>query len=167
VHWAFVGNLEKPFALLLVEIARQRDGTIDTIEHTFFGLAVFAIDGMDSGVRKPYRDPIERQRLAFRVKAQCHRRAGAKAGEHEIIGTKTAVKAANFDRLVGNKPVPAYRDFLLEASVPGFSHNDFCIVWHVGRMFDYVKIALRPGADHIADIGGVAASTQEVVGSIK
>jgi hypothetical protein len=58
VHRAFVGNLQKPFALLLVEITCQSDGTIDTIEHPFLRLAVLAIDGMDSGVHKTHRDPI-------------------------------------------------------------------------------------------------------------
>ena len=164
MHRALVGNLDEPNALLLVEIARQRDDAIDTIDHPFLGFAVLAVDGMNPGVTKSHRDPIERHSLALGVKAQRHRRAGPKAGKHEVVWTRTAVKAADINRLVGEKSVPAGPDLLLEASGAGFLHGHSGFARQVAPDINDVEIALGPGADHVGDIGGIAAPAQEVIG---
>src|SRR6185369_506288 len=39
VHGAFVGNLQEARPLVIVELARERDDTLDPVEHAFLGLA--------------------------------------------------------------------------------------------------------------------------------
>src|SRR5689334_12844248 len=67
VDRTLVGDLDEPRALGIVEIAGERDGPVDAIEHPFFRFAALAIGGMDLGVTEPHGDLVKRQRLAFRV----------------------------------------------------------------------------------------------------
>ena len=47
MHRAFVGNLQKPRALLGSEIALKRDGPLDVIDLALLGFALGAIGGVD------------------------------------------------------------------------------------------------------------------------
>ena len=89
-----------------VEVAPQRDGALDAVDHSFLGLAGLAIGGMDSAVAELDGDALERQRLALGVEPKRHRRAGAQSGEHEIVRTRAAVEAADSGRLVRQETMP-------------------------------------------------------------
>ena len=60
--------------------------------------------------------------------------------------------------------MPAGPDLLLEASGAGFLHGHSGFARQVAPDVNDVEIALGPGADHVGDIGGIAAPAQEVIG---
>src|SRR5262249_59773427 len=118
-----------------------------------------------SGVPELDHHALERQRLALGIEAKRHCRAGAESCEQEIVGARTAVEAADLDGLIGEKPVPADRDLLLESSLPGFANDDgLRIVRRCSGGLLRVEIALGPRADDVGDVSGVAAAAYEVIG---
>src|SRR5262249_16139494 len=103
VDGTLVGDLKQAASLLGVERPAQRNGPFDAVEHAFFGLAVCAIGGVNSGMAEFDRHPLERQGLALSVEPNRHRRAGSEPRKEEIVGTWTAVETADLDRLVGEE----------------------------------------------------------------
>src|SRR5262249_57709866 len=73
----FIGDLQKPPALLRIERAGQRDGALDAVDHPFLGLAILAIGGVDSPMAKLDRHALERQRLALGIESKRHGGAGS------------------------------------------------------------------------------------------
>jgi len=55
------------------------------------------------------------------------------------------------------------RDLLLETTATRFVNNHGVgFIGQVGRDLRHVEIALGPGVDHVGDVGGVAATAQQV-----
>ena len=109
-------------------VALEADHTIDVVDLAFFGLALRAIAGVDFLMPKPDLDPLQRDLLVVGVKPHGHRRAGAERREQEIVRSRSAVEPAGLDRLIGQQPVRAGDDFLLELTPARFAHHDaaFC-----------------------------------------
>src|ERR1700730_7819330 len=93
----FVRDLQKPPALLRIERTAQRDGALDAVDHPFLGLAILAIGGVDSPMAKLDRHPLERQGLAPGIESKRHGRGGSQPRQHQGVGTRTAVEAAEAD----------------------------------------------------------------------
>src|SRR5579871_864499 len=123
VHRAFVGDLQQPCALLGIEVAIERDGALDVVDHAFLGLTGGAIGGVDAAVPQAHRGLLERQLLALGIKAQRHRRAGAEPGEQKIVRAWAAIHAADRYRLIGEQPMAADNDLLLKFAAPRFAHQ--------------------------------------------
>src|SRR5262245_59923959 len=166
VHSAFVGDFHQPLALRRIEIAGERDGALDAVDHPLLGLAVRAILGVDLGVAQLDRHLIERQRLALGVETKRHRGAGPQAREEEVVGTRAAVETTHVARLVGEEPMRADRDLLLKAPLPGLAYDHVAgLRRRLGRALRRVEIAARPGVDDIGDVSGVAALAQQMIGA--
>ena len=162
----FIGDLQKPPALLRIERAGQCDGALDAVDHPFLGLAILAIGGVDAPMAKLDRHPLERQRLALGIESKRHGGAGSEPREHQVVGTRTAVEAADVDRLVGQEAMRANRDRLLEAALTGFANDDRVgIVRRLRGELRHVEIALGPGVNDVGDVGRVAAAAQQVIGA--
>jgi len=65
MHGAFVAHFHQPRALTYVEIAFERNHTLDMVDQALLGLALGAIDGVDPIV--PEADFDARQRPFFPV----------------------------------------------------------------------------------------------------
>src|SRR5262249_25571496 len=91
----FVRDLQKPPALLRIEGAVERDGALDAIDLPFLGPATLTTGGVDSPVAKLDCPPLERQRLALGIESKRHGRAGSEPRQHQVVGTRTAVEAAD------------------------------------------------------------------------
>ena len=73
MHRATIRNFEQALALLIVEVANQRNPARNTFD------AVIAIDtvlGVHPLMQQPYLHILERQLFAIRIHAQGHRGAG-------------------------------------------------------------------------------------------
>src|SRR5215207_3008707 len=85
---------------------------------------------MNAGMAQSDGYAVERQSFVLRVQAQCHGRASAEPRQQEVVWPGAAIEAADCDRLVSKKPVPAGSYLLLE--------NNFSDVWQLqkcGRRF--------------------------------
>jgi hypothetical protein len=60
VHRTFVGDFEKPLAILGAEITFERDHALDTLDHALLGFAFGAIGGVNAAVAEPHRGARQR-----------------------------------------------------------------------------------------------------------
>ena len=64
------------------------------------------------------------------------------------------------------KAMDPCRDFLLEAALTRLAHHHAAGIVHRVRCgIRHLEIAFRPGADHVGDVGRIAAAAQEMVGA--
>ena len=115
MHRTLLRDLEEPAALLVAQRTAEDQLPLDLIELAFLRLAVRAVGGMDARVAETDGDAVERPLLASRVQRDGYGRSGAERGQQVVVRAGAGVGAARIDRLVGNEPVPADEDLLLQA----------------------------------------------------
>ncbi len=133
-----------------VERAVQLDRALDPVEHPGLGFAVGAILGVNLGVAEPHHHALQGPLLAFGVKPQRHRGAGAQRHQKQLIGIGAGVLAARRRRLIGGETMAAIEQDLAKPPCSGLRHHD--------RTRDHGRIQHR-GHDitPIADEGRIVA----------
>ena len=85
MHRTFVGDFQKPLAILSTEIAFERDDALDAVKHAVFGFAFAAISRVDAAVAEPHSGSLERKLFAVGVEPHRHRGAGAEGRQEKIV----------------------------------------------------------------------------------
>ncbi len=125
---AVIDDLEQPGMLRGVEWAREDHGFPDLVDPGVAPrLAVGAVPGMDLPVAQAHRHALEWPALALGAEPCRHGRAGAQAGQQEVVGAGARAQTAYGFRLVREQRVTADRDPLLKAAAPGLldEHRSF------------------------------------------
>jgi len=112
VNGTFIRDLEEFLLLFFVEISRQMNLALDSIDLAFLRFAVPAIRRVNLRVAKIHRHTLERPLLRPRVPRDGHRRAGTQGGEKQIIGRRPGIFPADFDWLVRAEPMRTDNDLL-------------------------------------------------------
>lgn len=169
MHWAFLGDLHQPRPLFGIEIAFECDQALDAVEHSLFGFARGAIGAMNFAVMQADRCLLKRQLLAFGIKPQRHRRAGAEPREEQIVWVGTGVHTADRGWLVGEGTMSAGDHFLLEFAASRFAHDNAAGIHVVGEpgVDCHLAVTLNPGADDVRHRGGIARTAEQMIGASK
>jgi hypothetical protein len=167
VHRTFVGDLDDPLVLIGVERPLQADQNIDLVQHALLGLALRAIFRMDLAVGERHGGALQRERLSIGVEPHGHGFAGPERHQQKIVRSWPGISATHGDRLVGEQPMWAAHNRVLELAVAGLLHDDLARrLAGVGGLLRHRRfyVAADPGGDHIGNVGGVAPLAQKMVG---
>lgn len=112
---AFVCNLQQLGALFVRQRAGQMNVAFDSIEQSFPGFALGAIDGVNFRVPQMDCHFLERPCFAASVYRHGHRSTCAQSGEQKIVRRRPRVRAAGGRRFVRMETVRAGVNFLRES----------------------------------------------------
>jgi hypothetical protein len=94
MNGAFLGNLEQPSPLPLVQRSDQLEAQLDPIEHRIYVFAISAILSVNPLVSQPHDDLFERPFPPRGVHFDSHRRATAERHQQQFVGAGSGVSAS-------------------------------------------------------------------------
>jgi hypothetical protein len=116
VDRTFICDLEQLRSLFRRQFASKVNIPLDAIQHSLFGFALGAIQGVDLRVPQIDRKFLERPCFPASVHPNRNRSAGPQSGKEKIIGRRSGVRATHRQRLIGNHPMLAGKYFLRKPS---------------------------------------------------
>jgi hypothetical protein len=105
MHGTALGDLRKPYALVVCQRPRDLERALDLIETYWPILALLLVGRMRAAMVEPHDHALERPLLSVGVHAERDRRASAEGGEDEIVRRGSLVGAAGFERFVRDERV--------------------------------------------------------------
>nr|WP_231716284.1 hypothetical protein [Desulfosarcina alkanivorans] len=112
MHPTATGDLQKPAALIGVQVADQFDRPINGIKLSQCGFSIRELHRVRSVVAELDADILQGDPFSLRIHAKCDRRSRTQCGQQERIGTRAPVGTAEFFRPVGSQRMPASLDHL-------------------------------------------------------
>ena len=167
MHRAFVGDVQEARPLLVIDFAFDRQPALDAVEAPALGLAVRTVLGVDLVVGQGDGNPRQGPAFALRIETQSHGGAGAEPSQHQIIGARSAVVAADGDRLVGPELMAPGGNPLGKLALPGLLDHHRSRGGLQGLLFGQAQIAARPTRQHLGHIGRVLVPGQQVIGIVE
>src|SRR5262249_48756462 len=147
VHGALPGDLRDLRREPSVHLALNLNDALETIDLAAASLrglaAIRAMIGSDLAVAHFHRYTAERELLVLGIEAQCHCRAGSKRDRQIVIGVGASVEAADSSWLVGDEPVAAGEDEVLEFSFTRFADHDVLSLRNSCRSLRHVSCCPR------------------------
>ncbi len=124
-----VRNLHKLGPLLVSKRPGKVNLPLDSVDLSFFGLALSAVDRVNFRVIQGNDHGLERPASSAGVKRDRHRSAGAERSQKKVVGRWSGIGPTESDRFIAGKTVLANFNCLGKAG--GISANDD--VWRTVR----------------------------------
>lgn len=124
------GNLEQSAPLGIIQVSGQFNLSIDSIEKTFFGVALHAIFRVNAEMLKTYGHASQIPLFTLCIQAHRHRRARAQRSKQKIVRRRSGVRPEGCG-FVSAPSMFAGGNFLRQS---GFIRNDY-LCWSSHRRY--------------------------------
>ena len=123
---AFVGNFGNLAAKLLGDLAIDGNDALETVNPAATAAlgfrTLFAVLGMDFGMRNVNADASEGQLLVVGILAQRYRGACAERDRQEVVGRWSGIEPAHVFRFIREQPMAASLNRVLKLAFARFHH---------------------------------------------